>query len=216
MVEFMTPNMFADKAGISSSVMDHIVMFDALLQKRSGDHNLISRNTMQIRWKRHYLDSAQLFSYFPRTAQTLYDFGSGAGFPGLILAAMGKEQGLKVTLIESTGKKAYFLTEAASAMGLTNVTVVNKRVENINPRQKDPDIITARALKSLTQLCALAAPFMGPSTICLFPKGQRALEELKEAEKSWEMETEFFQSQTNEDARILKITQMKPREGAGK
>ncbi len=82
----------------------------------SSRQNLIARSTIEDRWERHYRDSGQLYALIPPAAKTLVDIGSGAGFPGLVLAAMGAERGLSVSLVESTGKKAAFLAAAIEAM----------------------------------------------------------------------------------------------------
>ena len=115
-----------------------------MLLDSSSRHNLIARSTIEARWERHYFDSAQLLPLLPNTAKTLVDLGSGAGFPGLVLAALLSEKDVHVTLIESTGKKAAFLRAAGEAMGLSNLKVIPMRIEAVK-LPSPPDIITARA-----------------------------------------------------------------------
>ena len=102
-------------------------------------HNLIARSTIDERWRRHYLDSVQLVPLLPASFKTLADLGSGAGFPGLILAALLEDRQVPVTLIESVGKKAAFLNAAGEAMRLSNLKVIPARIESLklDPRPRD-------------------------------------------------------------------------------
>lgn len=219
----MTPDAFAAAAHVSRETMDRLMAYDRVLTDWSDRHNLIARSTMDDRWARHYLDSAQLFALIPAAARTLVDLGSGAGFPGLVLAAMGaaqegqdgRENALQVTLIEATGKKAAFLSAAAAAMGLEEtVTVIPARVESpeIKGKVGPPDIITARALARLEKLFGYAAGIQGRNTTLLFSKGARAEEELTEARKSWRMEVTRHPSKTDPGATILEISDLVPRQ----
>ncbi len=205
----MTPEEFAQQADVSRETLARLLAFDALLLERLARHNLIARSTVEIRWRRHYLDSAQLFPLIPRGARTLVDLGSGAGFPGLILAAMGAPGGLQAALIESTGKKAAFLAEAVRAMDLTNVRVLPVRIESA--QVAPPDVITARALSATVKLCAYAHGIAGRNTTFLFPKGVRVEDELTEARKSWRMDVTRHKSITDADAAILEIRNLAPR-----
>ncbi len=172
-------------------------------------YNLVARSTLADRWERHFLDSAQLYGLLPEGCKTLIDLGSGAGFPGLVLAAMGVESGLSVKLIESTGKKATFLREAAGAMKLHNVEVCQVRIESLTLKTK-PDAITARALAPLDKLCAMTKPLIGPSSVCLFLKGARASEELTKAKEHWHMSVKEHSSMTSNEAVILEIADLVP------
>lgn len=199
----------AERYGVSRETLARLEAFDRKLL--ASPHNLIARSTVGDRWERHYADSAQLFALIPATARKLVDMGSGAGFPGLVLAAMGAERGLQVTLIESTGKKAAFLAEAAAAMGLENVRVLNSRIEAV--KLSPPDVITARALAGLPALLGLAAAMAGPETLLILPKGQDVGVELTEAAKSWHMEVEKRPSDTSPDSSLLLIRNLTPKHG---
>lgn len=203
---------FAEAAGVSRETLDRLLVFDALFLERAAQMNLVARSTLEDRWRRHYLDSAQLYPRLPERATRLVDFGAGAGFPGLVLAAMGAERGLHVSLVESTGKKAAFLAEAASAMGLSNVAVIPERIESIT--LSPPDVVTARALASLAKLLAYAHEIAGEKTLCLFLKGQDVETELTEAAKSWHTETVRHPSLTSPDSAVLAIRRIRPRKGA--
>jgi 16S rRNA (guanine527-N7)-methyltransferase len=200
---------FAARYDVSRETLRRLQIFDDALL--ASPHNLIARSTIPGRWARHYSDSAQLYALIPTGAKTLVDLGSGAGFPGLVLAAMGAEGGLHVTLIEATGKKAAFLAEAAAAMGLSNVAVLNRRIEAA--KLVAPDVITARALAPLPALLALAGGIAGPKTVLILPKGQDVAAELTEAAKSWHMATDQRPSDTSPDSAILLIRNLTPKRG---
>jgi 16S rRNA (guanine527-N7)-methyltransferase len=210
-IDPLTPEAFAALAHVPRETLDRLKAYDALLLSWSDHTNLVARSTLADRWRRHFLDSAQLFPLLPKDAKTLVDFGSGAGFPGLVLAALGQAQGLKVFLIESIGKKAAFLSEAAEAMGLDNVAVLPQRIESLT--LPPPDVITARALASLDRLCGYAFGLAGPTTRCLFLKGQDVENELTEATKSWTMDVVRRPSRTEAGATILDIRSLAEKPG---
>lgn len=197
------PEDFAAEYDVSRETMERLAACDATLIDWSSRHNLIARSTIDERWERHYRDSAQLFALLPKDARTLVDLGSGAGFPGLVLAAMGAERGLKVSLVESIGKKSAFLQAAIDAMGLANARVIPQRIESITVFP--PDVVTARALAQLDKLLGYAAGFANEKTLLIFPKGQDVEAELTEAAKSWHMRAEKRPSVTSPGSTILII-----------
>jgi len=207
----MTPKEFEQSFSISREVMEKLKAFDEIFLERSAQHNLVARSTIEDRWFRHYADGAQLYPLIGHAGGILVDIGSGAGFPGLILAAMGEADGLKVSLVESVGKKASFLQAASEVMNLTNVTVIPQRIESITISA--PDFITARALASTDKLCRYAHGIAGKNTICIFPKGQDVGSELTEAAKSWHMDVKKTPSNTNSGSTILTISKLVPRRG---
>lgn len=200
----MTPEEFANAANVSRETMSRLDAMDRVLIDWSERHNLIARSTIKDRWERHFLDSAQLEPLLPKGIKTIVDMGSGAGFPGLVLAAMLAEKNVSVTLIESTQKKAAFLSEAANAMGLSNLKVVPARIESVK-LGFTPDIITARALARLDKLLAYGAEIAGKNTRYFLLKGQDVEGELTAAAKSWHMEVIRHQSRTSPEATILEI-----------
>ncbi len=177
---------------------------DRVLIDWSSRHNLVARSTMDERWRRHYLDAAQIAPLLPMGAKTLVDLGSGAGFPGLVLAAMLAEKDVHVTLIESIGKKAAFLSEAGRAMGLQTLKVIPARIEAVK-LPSPPDIITARALARLDKLLGYGHGIAGKNTKYFFSKGQDVEGELTQAAKSWHMEVIRHPSITSPDGTILEI-----------
>lgn len=201
---------FKEQFSVSRDVMEKLQAFDDVFVDWSSRHNLVARSTIADRWQRHYADSAQLAT-FVRGGGHLVDMGAGAGFPGLVLAAMGEADGLKVSLVESVGKKAAFLQAAIDAMRLNNATVIPQRVESITISA--PDFISARALASLDKLCAYAFGIAGKNTICIFPKGQDVGSELTSTAKSWHMDVTQTPSMTNPGSTILTISNLAPRKG---
>ena len=200
----MTPEEFAVAADVSRETMERLEAMDRVLIDYSSQHNLIARSTIEDRWQRHYLDAAQIAPLLPANIRTLFDLGSGAGFPGLVLAAMLEKKDVCVTLIESTGKKAAFLSAAAQAMGLSNVSVIPERIESQSPQSR-PDVITARALARLDKLLGYAFGIADKSTRLFLPKGQDVEGELTQAAKYWHMEVIRHPSLTSPGATILEI-----------
>ncbi len=200
------PEEFAVQTGVSRETLARLKAYADMLADWNARHNLVAKSTLPEVWHRHFLDSAQLAPLIPSGARTVVDLGSGAGFPGLVLAALKPE--LAVTLHEATTKKCAFLQAAADRMGL-KVTVRNARLEDTGPQPFD--VVTARALAPLPQLLAYAYPFTGPNSVCLFLKGQNVGSELTEAHKYWNMKASQVPSQTEPSAAIVTVRDLGPR-----
>lgn len=183
---------------VSRETLDKLQEYQALLLKWQQKINLISPNTVNQAWDRHFVDSMQIFEHLPSLNGHLVDLGSGAGFPGLVLAIMGFEH---VTLIESDRRKCIFLKEVARDLNLSNVTVITDRLENVHDIKAD--IVTARALASLEQLIKWTTPFLKPETVLIFPKGRRYDEEISEAGLPDSVKVQIFDSVTDEEAKIV-------------
>lgn len=205
MPEF-APQEFAAKAGVSRETLARLKAYADALTDWNARHNLVAKSTLPDLWSRHFWDSAQLAPLIPAAARSLADLGSGAGFPGLVLAAMRPD--LAVTLHEATTKKCAFLQFAAERMGIA-VTVQNARLEDLPPTQFD--VITARALAPLPQLLGYAQNFAGPNSVCLFLKGQNVGVELTGAHKYWNMKVSQVPSQTDPSAAIVVVRELGPR-----
>ncbi len=191
---------FADATGVSRETRDRLAAYEATLRKWQPRINLVGPSTLPDVWRRHFLDSAQLLPLLPEGARVLVDLGSGAGFPGLVLAVLGVPE---VHLIESDSRKCAFLREAARAAG-ARVTVHNTRIEAAPAM--DADVVTARALAPLTELLGWAHRFIGTRGVGLFPKGQSVEEELTATTKFWKMRTERFDSRTDPTGTILRVS----------
>ena len=200
------PEEFAAKAGVSRETLARLKAYADVLTDWNARHNLVAKSTLPDLWFRHFWDSAQLAPLIPGAARSLADLGSGAGFPGLVLAALRPD--LAVTLHEATTKKCAFLQFAAERMGIP-VTVQNARLEDLPPSRFD--VITARALAPLPQLLGYAQNFAGPNSVCLFLKGQNVGVELTEAHKYWNIKTSQVPSQTDPSAAIVVVRELGPR-----
>ena len=157
-------------------------------------------------WERHFVDSYQLLSYLPPEQISLIDLGSGAGFPGLVLAILRPEN-LSVTLVESDFKKCIFL-ENVSRETKTSVRIFQSRIESLEESIQG-DVITARGLSPLPQLFDYAFPLMKEMSVGFFLKGKDVEKEIEEAQKKWEFSLEIFPSLTESKGRILKIKHLK-------
>jgi 16S rRNA (guanine527-N7)-methyltransferase len=206
MPEPFGPEAFAARAAVSRETLDRLKAYAGLLADWNSRHNLVSRASLEGLWQRHMWDSAQLARHIPPQAMTLADLGSGAGFPGLVLAAMLPDR-LKVTLFEATAKKCAFLDVAAARMGL-QVRVVNARMEEV-PRQIF-DVVTGRACAPLSRLLGYAHRFTGPNSVCLLLKGQNLGEELTEAHKYWKMKASRLPSLSDPSGAILDVRELEP------
>ena len=200
------PEEFAAETGVSRETLARLKAYADILIDWNARHNLVARSTLPDLWWRHFWDSAQLAPLIPETARTLADLGSGAGFPGLVLAAMRPD--LAVTLHEATTKKCAFLQAAADRMGVS-VTIQNGRLEDLKPQSFD--VVTARALAPLPQLLTYAQNFVGMNSLCLFLKGQNVGAELTEAHKYWNMKASQVPSQTDPSAAIVVVRELGPR-----
>lgn len=165
--------------------------------------NLVGPDTLDDFWRRHFLDSAQLFRLLPGAYDALYDIGSGAGFPGLVLSIMGAPN---VHLIESDQRKAAFLREAVRATGAT-ATVHAGRVEGI-VALPGRTVIAARAVAPLESLLTQVRPLIGPGTVCLFHKGAQAAAEIEKAQARWSMRLETIPSLSDARGVILRIEEL--------
>jgi 16S rRNA (guanine527-N7)-methyltransferase len=195
----MSPEEFGRHANVSRETLARLQRYAELLEKWNRRINLVGRGTIPDLWRRHMLDSAQLMSLIPENARTLVDLGSGAGFPGLVLAICGVPD---VHLIEADQKKSVFLGEVARATGVS-VTIHNARIEEIESFQAD--IVTARALAPLPKLLDMALPFIQKHSILLFLKGQTADKELTQVAKEWNMRVDRIPSQTDPEGTILRL-----------
>ncbi len=198
----LSPEIFAAEAGVSRETLDRLRIYAAQLVKWTKAINLVAPNTLPDLWRRHFLDSAQLYPLAADAPGPWLDLGSGAGFPGLVIAAMGRQ----VTLIESDIRKATFLRETARQMDVPAI-VRAERIEAVDPASLSrPAVISARALASLAELLDLAAPFMGPDTLLLFPKGRQAEDELTLARESWTIDhVEMIPSRSDPAGRIIRL-----------
>ncbi len=204
--EFNSRDFVIKTLNLSENVSDKLDCYVALLNEWQSKMNLVSSSTLPEVWTRHILDSGQIFKFVKPSDKMIFDFGSGAGFPALVLAIMDENRLLDVHCAESDGKKCQFLKAVIDECGL-NVVVHNERIEKISV--PPVDVITARALASLDKLMGYAFPFMSNKTRCLFLKGKKVPEEIKEAEKKWKFSTSVHSSLSSPEGRILEISNVR-------
>ncbi len=184
--------------GVSRETLDRLASHLDLLRRWQKRINLVGTATLCDPWRRHMLDSAQLAPLVPAGAR-LADLGSGAGFPGLVLAIL---RGGPVHLIESDARKAAFLREAVRITGAP-VEVHNARAEQLDLKA---DIVTARACAPLDRLLGLALPLLASGGLCLFLKGARVEEEVSEARAAWKMALRRHRSRSAPDGVVLEVS----------
>lgn len=202
----MTPERLVAE-NVSRETFQRLQILVGLVEKWQSRVNLVSRESLKNIWHRHVLDSAQIHGLLPPNCRRVVDLGSGAGFPGLVLAACGVPE---MHLIESDGRKCTFLTEAAQQMGLrigSDVVIHRARIEAMSPIAADA--VTARACAPFDRLLGLAAEIATPHTTFLFMKGRNVEEELTAVERDWLMSVEKFQSTTDPTGVILRIRQLR-------
>ena len=195
-----------DFLNVSRETFLKLSAFIDLFEERQKRDNLISRRETENIWKRHVLDSAQLLKNVSRETISGTDFGSGGGFPGIILSIL--DPNIHFKLVEASLKKATFLREVGQSLTL-NITVFNDRIEALVPWKET--LITARALAPLERLIPLLYPFTNSSTHLILPKGKKVYEELQEFEKNWKAHVKIVKSITSDEGHILCLTDLKPK-----
>jgi 16S rRNA (guanine527-N7)-methyltransferase len=199
----MSVESFQKLTPVSRETLTNLKIYANLLKKWQAKINLVGSATIDELWTRHMLDSAQLYSLLKPDVKTLVDLGSGAGFPGLVLAIMGVPD---VHLVESDIRKSTFLREVARQTKI-NITIHNKRIEDVKPFPAD--VVTARALANLKNLLGYAERFHSPNMECLFLKGKMYKEELEEAKYVWHIIYKTAISQTSDESSIIIVEDFK-------
>lgn len=193
----------APDAFVSRETLERLDAFAALVLAWNRTINLISKGDEAAIWPRHITDSLNLLPFLPPEFERAVDLGSGAGFPGLVLALA---TGRHFDLIEADQRKASFLREASRITGAP-VGVHCARAETVTLPLAT--LITARAVAPLTQLLAWASPMLAPAGVCVFPKGRTAVEELTAAAGQWHMRVEQWPNPAEPDARILRLSEIR-------
>ncbi len=203
--------------GVSRETTAKFESYATLLKQWQKAVQLVAPSTLDAIWARHFADSAQLMALAPAGTRTWADLGSGAGFPGLVIALLATDPaslcpGLQMTVIESDSRKAAFLREVARQTGCA-VDILGTRIESSSTRDKvgTVEVVSARALAPLADLLRLASPFFGPGTLGLFLKGRDAEREVDEARAVWDFELDLKPSSTDPAARIVCVRNLKPR-----
>ncbi len=202
--EVMSAEEFREKTDVSRETLERLVAYAALLRRWNKAVNLVGPSTIRDLWARHMLDSAQLLPLAPPDAKDWFDLGSGAGFPGLVVAILAMEAApdLRVTLVESDRRKAAFLLEAARTAGVS-VQVRAERLEDLP--DACADVVSARALAPLKDLLPWSGRLIRPGGVALFPKGRQGREELDAAAGVWPFAPEILPSRVDPDSMILRF-----------
>jgi len=198
LIEFVGEN-------VSRETFDKLTKYVNILLKWQTKVNLISPNTVGDVWKRHILDSVQVITMIKlqdKSKKSIYDIGSGAGFPGLVEAVFLGDSGYNINLVESDNKKSIFLKEVVRECGL-RATVHNLRIESVS--KNCADIVTARALSSLLKLIDYSLPLLKTDGEAVFHKGKKVEEEIVEAKEKYRFEYELIDSRTEDEAKIIRL-----------
>ena len=184
---------------VSRETMERLEIYSKLLNKWNPKINLVAKSTLPEQWERHFLDSAQIWPHCPTFAGKWVDIGSGAGFPGLVLALIAKEKApdLKFTLVESDARKSSFLRTVARETAVS-IDIQTTRIESLE--FPEFDVVSARALASVDSLLEFSHPILKSDGVCLFLKGKDCANELAVAEKKWRFQSETFTSLTSGEA----------------
>lgn len=195
---------FQAATGVSRETLDRLSTYAALLEERNRTLNLVAASTLPAVWHRHFLDSAQLAPLASPEARVWLDIGSGAGFPGLVLAILGVGE---VHLVERGTRKAAFLRDVVEATGAAAV-VHARPLEELSRAEialGGADVVTSRAVARPGRILELAAPFAARHTVYLLPTGRDAEAALTEAQESWKLTGEIMTSRTDPDSGILRL-----------
>ena len=193
------PASFLEQTNVSRETFQKLETYASLLSEWQSKLNLISKNSLEHIWQRHFLDSAQIYSMLPKKAVSSLDAGTGAGFPGLVLSIMGMKN---VELVEQNKKKCAFLHEVIRKTG-AEAKVHSCKIGSLPV--KEYDVVLARALMSLDGLLYTLSPFFGRDTLGVFPKGLKVNQELTAASKNWKMNVVIKQSITSPDGKIVLV-----------
>jgi 16S rRNA (guanine527-N7)-methyltransferase len=204
-----SPEAFASAFAVSRETVEALSLYADLLRQWGRVQDLVAPSTLDDIWHRHIADSAQVFP-LGNGAKTWADLGTGAGFPGLVIAILGRDiPGFQVHLYESSNRKCSFLREVARRTGAP-VDIQCIRIEQLATQRTvvPVEFVTARALAPLASLLGLARPLLRDTTRALFLKGREAGNEIAEARKVWSFQSDMAVSRTDPDGRIVSITHL--------
>jgi len=209
------PHDFAEALKVPRETIHRLTRYAELLAHWQTRTNLVAPSTLPVLWSRHFADSTQLVHLAP-DARLWLDLGSGAGFPGLVVAILqAGTPDFRMHLVESNHKKCAFLAEVARETKAP-VDIHAMRIEELaeSAQRLKPDMVSARALAALPRLFELAAPFFGERTRGLFLKGREAEAEIEAAREDWEFTSGLHPSLTS-SSHIVQVTALRPRAKAG-
>ncbi len=180
----------------------HLEDFGLLLLQENENFNLIGQSTIDDLWNRHILDSAQLLQFIENKNAKIADFGTGAGFPGVVLSLLGIKE---MHLIEKAFRKCEFLRKA-KLLSPNRIFIHQAKLEELDEHKFD--VITSRALASLDKLLAYSKKFLKNDGYALFLKGKNLEQELAIAKTQFSFSYQLFPSLTSSESRIIKLSQI--------
>jgi 16S rRNA (guanine527-N7)-methyltransferase len=194
---------------VSRETITSLKKYEDILTKTNKSQNLIGNSTINNIWTRHFLDSAQVIDFIDKNDKTLIDIGSGAGFPGLVLAITSKDRKipLKIKLIEKSSKKTKFLKKLIDELQL-DAEVINKNIFEY-PKKLSGDVFVARAFKPLKIILPLIHNKAENWKKIFIFLGKTGKNELLQASKSWHIEYKQRVSVTSSDSIVIEINKLK-------
>ena len=200
MTEDEARDWLVQQLAVSRETEQRLALFIDFLSREAEHQNLVSKSTLTEIWTRHIVDSAQLLKLLPDdSAYRWLDLGSGAGFPGLVVALLSDHE---MTLVESRSKRIDYLKRAVSLLGLqSQITVEGMPIERVPTAPYS--VISARAFAPLPKLFKLASRFSTDKTIWLLPKGRNAVKEWHDAQFDWTGDFRIEPSVTDPESGIL-------------
>lgn len=200
---------FIKTYNVSRETFKTLSDFVDILTDWQAKMNLVSSKSLPEIWTRHIADSLELYQYLNADAKRVYDIGSGAGFPAIVLAvaAQGEKRQTSFKLIESITKKTAYLNDVKNKLGLKNVEIINDRSENL--KLPPANFVTARAVANLNKLFSLALPLTDKKTVLILPKGKTYEEEIIEAKKNWVFDVIVKKNQVSDDGVVLIVSNLR-------
>lgn len=200
-------NEFSRNFNVSRETMERLTIYAEMLIKWQRRINLVGPSTIETMWMRHFADSLELCEHAPSGSERWLDIGSGAGFPGLVIAAAGGPENCLIHLVESNAKKCAFLREVSRRIKAP-VNIYNCRMESFDSqaiRNMAADVVTARALAPLDVVLKLAEKPLEQGAVGIFPRGQDIEDELTACAKYWMMKTEIAERGYGLPGRVLLV-----------
>ena len=200
----MTRNEFIKSLNVSRETLKGFYKYKTLLSKWNEKINLVSKNTLVDIWERHFLDSGQIIKHVEASGKRWVDVGSGAGFPGLVVALLLRDRKIdcNLVLVEKNPKKGFFLNEVIRKLNL-NVEVVSDNIYTLEPL--NADILTARAFSELNNLIEISFRHRKKEGLCLFLKGENYRFELDKTLNYWFFDYDVVDSLSSSSGKIIRV-----------
>ena len=200
----MKRNKFIKSLNVSRETLKGFHEYKTLLSKWNEKINLVSKNTLVDIWERHFLDSGQIIKHVEASGKRWVDVGSGAGFPGLVVALLLRDRKIDcdLVLVEKNQKKGFFLKEVIRKLNLS-VEVVNDNIDTLEPL--NADILTARAFSELNNLIEIAFHHRKKEGICLFLKGENYRIELDKPLNYWFFDYDIVDRLSSSSGKIIRV-----------